>query len=265
VTKTLVVVHCYAGDQPLVEMMLPYWLHHGHPLLLLSPEDAPVNIEHPGVTCKSSGLRGWKGPHTIHRQIAHWKLTSEESFDYVFLNDADSLCLTPELPAYLYSEPDAFYCNVLCHEFEHREDDHPNLNPPYWMSHETLDKLITAADAVKEATPHLASSIDDDDTAYEYHRTVEFLEPHDWGQAIDGWYSHIVMNVLGLTWKDFFDGATTWPRGVAGMLAGVDRGARFLHGIKTTVDLQFAMMRYQGYLNRVPLNGSLMEGDTITL
>ena len=249
-TSTLVVVHCYEGDKPLVETMLPYWLHHGHPILILSPEDAPVTIEHPNVVCKSAGQRGWKGSHTIWRQLAHWKLTSEESFDYVFLNDADSLCLTPELPEYFYSEPDTFWCNVLCHENEHREDDHPNLNPPYWMSHQTLDKLIAEADSIGELTEDA------------------FTEPRAWGEAIDGFYTHLVLDRLHIPWKDFFDGATTWPRGMNGMLARVDQGARILHGLKNLVDLHFSMMRYQGYLNRLAEYHSLnpfVEGDTITI
>src|SRR3990172_8792879 len=90
---TLVVVHCYAGDIGRVLTFLPKWLHHGCPVLMLSPEDAPVQIDHPQVTCRSAGLAGWKGEHTIYRQIEHWRIASEFSQRYLLLNDSDSMCL----------------------------------------------------------------------------------------------------------------------------------------------------------------------------
>jgi hypothetical protein len=210
---------------------LPYFTHHQRPVLLLSPEDMPVRIEHPGVTYKSAGEHGWKGPQTIHRQVDHWKLTLEEDFEWVLLNDADSMCITPELPGYLYSEPDTLWCNVLCHEEEHREDDHPNLNPPYFTHRSVLEKMVDGADALGEIPMDA------------------FLEPHDWGQAIDGFYTHLVMDELKLTWKDFFDGITTWPRGIHGVLSQVrGRGARFIHGIKNSTHLNLVAWEYEKWL-----------------
>jgi len=47
----------------------------------------------------------------------------QPDWNWVLLNDADSFCLSPELPEYLYREPDTFWCNVLCHENEHQADD----------------------------------------------------------------------------------------------------------------------------------------------
>ena len=150
---TLVVVHCYAGDKHQVEAFLPEYLHHGCPVLVLSPEDAPVHIEHPDVTCRSAGLAGWEGPQTIRRQIAHWKIIAEWPQKYLLLHDADSICVTPEIPDYLYSSPGGLWSN------ETGDNSHLTYNsplnmwngecyvPPYFLTHDLLDKFIEAAES----------------------------------------------------------------------------------------------------------------------
>lgn len=137
--STLVVVHCYAGDQQRVEDFLPQFLHHECPVLILSPNDAPVDIRHPGVTCRSAGMKGWKGPDTIYRQIAHWEIAAEYEADHYLMHDADSICLTPELPRYLYEEdPEIFWCNVIGTYYY-------NYEPPYFFSRNNLLRMIDVA------------------------------------------------------------------------------------------------------------------------
>ena len=137
---TLVVVHCYAGDKERVEAFLPQFLHHECPVLILSPEDAPVEIDHPGVTCRSAGKAGWKGAHTVHRQIAHWKIAAEFPQRYFLMNDSDSVCITPDLHAYLYEDTDVeFWCNVIGTHYL-------NYEPPYFFDHDVLDRMIDVAE-----------------------------------------------------------------------------------------------------------------------
>jgi hypothetical protein len=170
------------------------------------------------------------------KPYAHWFL----------LNDADSMCLDPNIPAYLYEDAGIFWSNVLCHEEEHQEDDHPNFNPPYFCSREVLQKLLDAAEEVKgdllDTDVVLHNNSEDARAAYERTVSVEYFEPHDWGQAIDGWYTHLVMNVLDLPWQNYADGASTWPKGRAGLFEGVKNGAVMVHGIKTNSDLMMAQM-----------------------
>jgi hypothetical protein len=226
---TLVVVHCYQGDQHQVQMLLPNFTHHGCPVLLLSPEDSPVSMVHPQVEYASAGLRGWKGPQTVHRQVAHWKLALARPQSWFFLNDSDSLCLTPDLPGYLYSDSSKLWCNVLCHEDVHLETDQPNLNPPYFMHRRVLEQFVAKADEVSDNIPQDA-----------------FLEPHDWGQAIDGFYT-MMANELQIPYGDFPDGITTWPRGIMGMVDGARYGARILHGVKTRTHLRLVQAAYDGW------------------
>jgi hypothetical protein len=138
--STLVVVHCYAGDRARVEAFMPFWLHHECPVLVLSPEDAPVELDHhPLITYRSAGRAGWKGPHTVHRQIAHWKIAAEFPQKHFLMHDSDSVCLSPELPRYLYAEPDVFWCNVIGTHYL-------NYEPPYFLSRENLLRMIDIAD-----------------------------------------------------------------------------------------------------------------------
>lgn len=226
---TLTVVHCYEGDKAQVEQFLPFWLHHDTPVLVLSPADSKVRIEQPGVLNGSAGKKGWKGQHTLIRQIRHWKLALKQPQNWFFLNDADSMCLSRELPEYLFSDPYKFWCNVLCHEWEHQEDDHPNLNPPYFMNRDVLKALVKEAEGLE--IPEEPGQ-----------------DPHDWGQAIDGFYTHLVLNRLQIPYENFPDGATTWPRGLSEMMEAVERrGARMIHGVKHSSQLNALVLSYRAW------------------
>lgn len=148
---TLVVVHAYAGDRQQVIDFLPLYLHHGQQVLVLSPEDAPVtDIPHPRVVCRSAGKAGWKGPHTVHRQIAHWKIAAEFPHRWFLMNDADSFCLEAELPRWLYDDPGVFWSNEIGTHYL-------NYEPPYFFSKSVLRQLIAIAD--DPSGPEVAGAI----------------------------------------------------------------------------------------------------------
>lgn len=147
---TLVVVHCYSGDEQQVIDFLPVYLHHGSHVLVLSPEDAPVDIRHPMVTCRWAGERGWKGPHTVHRQIEHWKLAAEWPHKFFLMNDADSMCIEPHLPDYLFTDPNIFWSNEIGTHYL-------NYEPPYFFSREILQRLIAIAE--DPSGPEVADAI----------------------------------------------------------------------------------------------------------
>ena len=220
----LVVVHCYAGDQALVEATLPLYLHHGCPVLILSPEDSPVRIANPEVVCQTAGKAGWKGPHTTERQVAHWKIAAALPARYYLLHDSDSVCLTPELPAYLREPGTDLWCNVLCHEVEHETTDEPNFVPPYFVSRSVLLRMIERADAL---------IVNDDGAEW----------AHDGRNAIDGLYVTVAKH-LGLIVHTFPDGATTWPPSTQNLGRDVARGARFVHGFKDRWTLDHLLKVY---------------------
>ena len=49
--------------------------------------------------------------------------------------------------------------------------------------------------------------------------------------AIDGMYTHFIVNVLERPWSDYPNGATTWPPGTD-LLAAIANGADMVHGLK---------------------------------
>jgi len=172
---TLVVVHCYAGDAKQVADFLPLYLHHGCPVLVLSPADAPVFIDHPQVTCRSAGMAGWKGAHTVFRQIEHWKIAAEFPYRYMLLHDADSVCLSRELPRYLYDSPDSwFWCNEIGTHYL-------NYEPPYFFSRETMQKLIGIAE--DPSGPDMQEAIGTI-IRNERHTLERLLEAADWYGAL---------------------------------------------------------------------------------
>ena len=223
---TLIVVHCYQGDSYQVQSMLDVWTHHERPVLMLSPKDSPVPIDHPQVTNEIAGQVGWKGPHTLRRQVEHWKIAHKTNSSWYLLNDSDSMCLSAQLPEYLFEDPDIFWSNVLCHEGEHLETDQPNFNPPYFVSNSLLCAMIDAAEALEPGDG--------------------FLEPHDWGQAIDGFYTHLIRFALDAPWQDYPDGATTWPPGKADLVRDAGLGKRMIHGIKDETTLRTCLLAYNG-------------------
>lgn len=142
---TMVAVSAYAGDLAQVEMLLPSYLHHGCPVMLLTPTDAPIErVSHAGVRCRSIGLKGWIGPHTLVRHRLFLELMLRESHQNWFLfNDSDSVCLTARIPAYLYDRKDVMWSNVVL-DTNPGESALPKvaLQPPYFFSRFVLERMI---------------------------------------------------------------------------------------------------------------------------
>jgi hypothetical protein len=180
--------------------MLHGWLRHECPVLIVSPEDAKVEIDHPGVECRWAGKRGWAGWHTLDRQIAHLSIIEEYSQTYFLYNDADSFCLSAKLPEYLY-QTDTFFsnendnlifydtCKFLAETLDPKDDeqlldvqfaarfliekcdgilDIPKLReiqslvfqPPYFFNRQVLSRMLDSAEASKSEDNTLIPFID---------------------------------------------------------------------------------------------------------
>lgn len=146
---TLVVVCGYAGDAHQIEAFLPWYVWHQCPVVIMSPEDASITTsKQPGVVFRSAGQKGWIGRHTLERQRLYFKMMLEYPFGHFLIHDADSICLSAELPKYLYESPDTFWSNEAV-------DTNPGpsylpklaLQPPYFTSRKVIEKLIVAKEA----------------------------------------------------------------------------------------------------------------------
>jgi hypothetical protein len=131
------------------------YLHHGCPVTVLSPLDAPVNIEHSGVTNLICGSRSYFGPVAQQRHLSHLKqiinFFPEEHF---LIHESDSFCIDPQIPQYLYDEPDTFWSNCINDEDPAHNAARPgspfvSFQAPWFMSRKTVRALVNAAPAVQ--------------------------------------------------------------------------------------------------------------------
>lgn len=157
---TAVAVFGYSGDAHQVMMMLPYYQHHKCPVVVFSPTDKPIKrrdtaqvlFRHGGA---DGGASGYTGQVSLDRQVIQMKMLLAEFPQKFFLfNDADSVCLSPRLPDYLYKSPDTIWSNEVSDAMHIRTDPaYPwprlALQPPYFLSRENVQAWITAAETVK--------------------------------------------------------------------------------------------------------------------
>lgn len=211
--NTLIAISGYAGDQSQIENNLPVYRHHGCPILVLSPSDAPITTlkDDTGIQFQSAGDRGWAGPHTLKRQEEFLKILLGTPYEWFLFHDSDSICLSPKIPEYLFGNTGILWSN---------EVPDPNtmpsrlpkiaLQPPYFFHRTVLVSLIQHA-----ATP-----------------AISFGKQTN---GIDHWMLR-VMHSTGLPHRSFPDGAsfeTTSDHGFSVMREHVGRhGKIFIHQVK---------------------------------
>jgi hypothetical protein len=189
--RTLISIHCWAGDKENVEWSLPVHLRHKRPILVLSPEDSPVEIDDPMVECASAGERAYYGQKSLDRQRKHLEYLLTQPYDYFLMNDADSMCLSPVIPQYLYLPENR---EVLWSNEVGDWRDHPSpypkvaLQPPYFCHRSVIEKMLTVAD-------------------------LDAVRAHSVTPYID-WYMLALAEEAGVTHRSFPDGASfpAWRR-----------------------------------------------------
>ncbi len=224
--NTLVSVHGYAGDVHQIRYMLPYYLHHKCPVVVLSPTDSPVTSgmfsARKEMIFRTGGKRAYVGPLSLERQLAHMKILLTYPQQWFLMNDSDSVVLSPKLPAYLYEKPDRLWSNVVSdamHDSKRAPDyKYPHLafQPPYFCSREVLAKLVLTA-------PHV---------------------PCDPNTPFIDWFFMAVAVEAGVPYESFREGVScpsTTPETKNAMANAVDNGAIFCHSIK-----QFEVVREMG-------------------
>jgi hypothetical protein len=213
---TRVVVHAYAGDAFRVENALPQYVHHEAPVLVLSPEDAPVEIH--GIESRFAGCRAYTGQLSLERQRAHLELLLDYPERWFLLHDSDSVCLEPQLPDYIHQPDTVFYNASPTARFagsvgaDDWSETVPNaFQPPLFFSRGVLERLLAVSD-----------------------HSMKLLPP--WAKLIDWWFA-LMTQAAGLKSQAFSDGISRpiWaPYEIARVYASVrTRGIIFLHSVKT--------------------------------
>lgn len=250
---THVSIHCYAGDGHQVRDAMQLYLHHRCPTTVISPVDSRVEIS--GVDCRFAGRRDGSvrelsipgepttrivtaGPIANQRQIEQMKLLLGFRADYFFMNDADSFCLSPELPSYLYDNSDIAWGNYVEDTLEVNApgyDDYPEnfpraaMQPPYFFSRRVMEKLVAVADSVKP-------------------------------NAVMPWIDHFLLQlafVAGVECRRFPDSVASdvdrYPENLAPTLDLIrDHGRIFVHSSKSPLTWRPMIEARNEYLRRTP-------------
>ena len=188
--ETLIVVHCYKGDRDVIKRHMPLYEHHyGAPVLVLSPENAPVSLK--GHECRTAGQAGYYGQVSLDRQRAHLQMLLEYPQKYFLLNDADSFCISPTIPRYLYDQsPGVVWSNEVVEWREHWSP-YPKIamQPPYFLTRDSIARMLSVADR-----PEVRA-----------HPITPFID----------WYMLALTCEAGLQHRSFPDGASfpAWRRG----------------------------------------------------
>lgn len=227
-SDTLVVVHCYAGDQHLVEAFLPQYLHHGCDVLLLSPADAPVEIDRPGVTCCSAGKAAYFGQASLDRQRRHLELLLETDYTYFLLNDSDSVCLSPELPAYLYEQPEFVWSNEV-KEMRPHASPYPKIafHPPYFLTRTTIERFLTVNVKAHPITPFIDWYM----VALTYESGLEHRAFPD-GKSFPAWRHGLIPETTQLGHNYVHEIEARGADGGRRMAQQVGRGVVMVHSVK---------------------------------
>lgn len=158
--RTLVTCHGYYGDSAQIRNMLRYQEHHQCPVVIMSPVDAPILRMGPHI-CRTGGQRAYIGQASLDRQFIQMRQMLEYPFEWFLANDSDSLCLSPEIPKYLYERPDALWSNEVSDLMHQRRPEYtwPRFaaQPPYFFSRAVLEKIVATEGTftVDQQTPFI--------------------------------------------------------------------------------------------------------------
>jgi len=260
--NTLSVVHCYAGDKDLVKRHMPLYKHHNGNVLVLSPEDAPVNIK--DVECRSAGGRGYFGQVSLDRQRQHLEILLQYGYEYFLLNDADSMCLEPVLPRYLYN-PDnvhTLWSNQVL-EWRPHWSPYPKiaLQPPYFVHRSSIERMLSVAHWPQVQAHPVTPYIDWYMLALACESGVPFQTFPD-GASFPawGWTEIGETQELGHDVKHKHDPSGK-IRGDLLMHDAVSRGRIFIHSVKHEGVLKDLIATHEDYVERgsPPMNTMTLE------
>lgn len=206
----MMAVFGYAGDAHQIRDQMKVHESLNIPIVIMSPTDAPIKRMGPHI-CRHAGKRAYVGQDSLDRQSQQMRILLEYPFDYYLLNDSDSVCLSAQLPRYLFNSSNVLWSNVVSDEMHKRMPGYPwprlAFQPPYFMSRSVLERFLSVADTVK-------------------------AEPQT--PFIDWWMMAVAVRA-GIIYRNFSEGASlpssdAHTRNVMATL--VSHGKYFLHSIK---------------------------------
>jgi len=249
-SDTRVIVCCYEGDGHQVAEALEFYLHHGCPITVLSPVDAKVAIDHPNVTNLYGGKAAYIGQDSLDRQAVHLAMCLDFPEKFFLLHDADSILLTPEIPKHLYEKPDVVWSNQVFDDIpEHQstfEEGWPHVafQPPYFLSRETIGKMLAVMDDPRVKASPVMPFID------YYMVQLTMVAGLEWSKLPDSISCPISCDLrkLHITARD----KETYGLGMQIAREAVNRGVVFLHSVKNHVAIRQLMALREAYATGNP-------------
>lgn len=140
----------FFGDAWTIKNNFDCYIHHKCPVLILSPEDAPVKVSLDGAMFRNAGKRAYVGQDSIDRQKAFLRILWEYPQNFFLVNDSDSLCLSPEIPKHLYTAPSDIFWSNECLSSSPSKPPLPMiaLVPPYFFTRQSLSRMLAVIDNV---------------------------------------------------------------------------------------------------------------------
>ena len=235
--KTTIAISGYDGDRHQIINNWPCYNHHQRPIIVLSPGDAPVQKIH-DAKMMQAGKKGWIGLHTLERQRDFLRILLNSQGEFFLFNDSDSVCLSPEIPSYLYKSPEVFWSNEVL-------DTNPGpsklpkiaLQPPYFFSRSVLRSILRTSSTPAQSYVHV---------------TAQGTMPLP-TECIDHWMLQIVYaaNVPHRTFPDGSSWETTSELGLNQMSEKVRaHGKVFIHQVKSRPVLDRLMADRSIFLRR---------------
>lgn len=223
---TRVAVCCYQGDAHQVIELMPFIKHHGCPITILSPEDSQVLL--PGLDCRQGGKRCYIGWDGVERMREHLRILLTYPEQFFYINDSDSFCVSPELPAYLYAEPDVVWSSVIPNGVVEQQPGfapgmpHVAFHPPWFLSRTVIERLLW-----------------------------EYVKPNQYLPFIDYWMLEAAVHA-GLQWKPF-EMAMSVPTAshepsYRQAHEAARKGALFFHSVKSGQTARSIAREHQAFL-----------------
>jgi hypothetical protein len=232
---TRIAICCYAGDQHQVIKTLGQYLHHRRPVVVLSPEDSKAEIRYPGIENRFAGKRAYIGQESLDRQRLHLQELLKFPENRFLIHDADSVCLSPKIPDYLYAEPDLVWSNLVNDGIPEHQPAYPPgfphiaFQPPYFLSRRTIEAMLAVAEGIT-ANP-----------------TMPF---------IDHYMVQLTLKA-GLPYRSFRDGVSCPISGDPASAQVATDGVRnggliFIHSVKRVEDMTRLLQARNQYLRSHP-------------
>lgn len=79
-----------AMTQAIFDRHLPFWEHHGWPIIVITPKTKPLDTTHERIFCGDHGHSGANAYSRVHCLL---KLLSERRYRFAIIHEYDSICL----------------------------------------------------------------------------------------------------------------------------------------------------------------------------